>query len=179
MIRAFIAIALPQAVRIELQSLGIGLGLPDPVPPENLHLTLAFLGERPEPVLEDVHAGLAQLRAPAFDLALAGFDMFGGAKPRTVHAGVRDAAPLRHLQAKVASVARAAGIDVDGRRFTPHVTLERLRPGSPDASRLAAAVAARSSFALPAFRVEEFQLYSSRLRAGGSVYEELAAYPLG
>lgn len=97
MIRAFVAIALPQEVRIELQILGIGLGLPDPVPPENLHLTLAFLGERPEPVLEDVHAGLAQLRAPAFDLALAGLDMFGGAKPRTVHAGVRDEIGRAHV----------------------------------------------------------------------------------
>ena len=78
-----------------------------------------------------------------------------------------------------AGVARAAGVGLDGRRFTPHVTLERLRPGSPEATRLAAAVAARSGLVLPPVPVEDFRLYSSRLRPGGSVYEELARYPLG
>lgn len=178
MIRAFVALDLPEPVRVELQFLGFGLGLAAPVPPENLHLTLVFLGEVPEPVLEDAHTGFGRLRAPAFDLTLAGIGMFGGARPRSVHVGVRDAAPLRHLQAKVASAAREAGIALDARRFTPHVTLERLRAQHPDIPRIAAAVAARGGFALPPFRVSDFRLVRSRLRAGGSVYEDLAAYPL-
>ena len=42
------------------------------MPPENSHLTVAFLGEHPEPVIEDVHLALDKIRAPGFALTLSG-----------------------------------------------------------------------------------------------------------
>lgn len=179
MIRAFAALALPEAVRFDLMLVQSGLPLPRPEPAENLHLTLVFLGELPEPVLADVDTAFSQVRAPAFDLTLAGLDMFGGAKARSVHAEVAESQPLRHLQAKVETAARAAGIAVRGRRYAPHVTLGRLPERFGDRPRLEAAVAARGAYRSPPFRVEDFRLYRSWLTPAGSIYDELASYPLG
>ena len=67
MIRSFAAIALPEAVRFDLSLVQQGLGLTRPVPPENLHLTLVFLGELPATVLADVDLAFGAVRAPGFD----------------------------------------------------------------------------------------------------------------
>lgn len=183
MIRAFAALALPEPVRFELMLVAEGLPLPRPearpVPPENLHLTLVFLGEIPEPLLDDVDSAFRQLRAPGFDLTLAGLGLFGGARPRAAYAGAADSPPLRHLQAKTETAARAAGVEIPSRRFVPHVTLARLSERMAGRDRLEAAVAARAGFRLPAFPVEDFRLYRSHLAASGAHYEELARYPLG
>jgi RNA 2',3'-cyclic 3'-phosphodiesterase len=178
-IRAFAAIALPEAVRFELMLVGHGLPVPKPVPPENLHLTLVFLGELPEPVVADIDLALAAVRAPGFELGFAGLGLFGGARPRVAFAAIADSAPLRHLQAKVETAARGAGLAEPSRRYAPHVTLARLPERGIDRGRLETAVAGRPGPVAPAFRVEDFRLYRSRLGAGAAVYEELARYPLG
>jgi 2'-5' RNA ligase len=178
-IRAFAAIALPEAVRFELMLVGHGLPVPKPVPPENLHLTLVFLGELPEPVVADIDAALGAVRAPGFEIGFGGLGLFGGAKPRVAFATVADSPALRHLQAKVETAARGAGLAEPARRYAPHITLARLPERGVDRARLERAVAARAGPVAPGFRVEDFRLYRSRLGAAGATYEELARYPLG
>lgn len=179
MIRAFAALALPEPVRFDLALLQQGLPVPRPVPPENLHLTLVFLGEIPASVLADVDLAFGAVRAAAFPLTLSGLDLFGGAKARMVYAGVSASPALAHLQAKVETAARNAGVAVPARRFLPHVTLARLPERLESRERLERAVAMRGGYAGPTFEVDAFHLYRSHLGRGGSVYEELAAYPLG
>lgn len=179
MIRAFAALALPEPLRFDLMLVQTGLPLPRPVPPENLHLTLVFLGEIPEPTLADVDAAFGKVRVPAFELRLAGLGMFGGAKARSVHAEVAPSPPLLQLQSKVETAARSAGVAVAGRRYAPHVTLARLPERFPDRSRLEAAVAARSAYRSEPFAVGDFRLFRSWLAPGGATYAELARYPLG
>jgi 2'-5' RNA ligase len=178
MIRAFAAIALPEPVRFELMLMQQGLALPRPVAAENLHLTLVFLGELPGPLLGDVDLAFGGIRAAGFELRLAGAGLFGRAKPRVVYAGVAASPPLRHLQAKVETAARGAGVAVEARRYLPHVTLARLPERLEDRGRLEQAVALRGGMPGPAFTVEDFRLYRSHLTGGGPVYEELARYPL-
>ena len=178
MIRAFAAIALPEEVRFDVMLLQQGLPLPRPLPPENLHLTLVFLGELPASVLADVDLALGAVRAPGFPLALAGVDLFGGAKARMAYAGVAPSPALVHLQAQVETAARNAGVAVPARRYMPHVTLARLPERIENRERLERAVAARAGYAGPTFAVEAFHLYRSHLGRGGSIYEELARYPL-
>ena len=125
MIRAFIGIDLPQAVRGALQVQQFLLPLPCKVEPQNLHLTLVFLGTCPEPVLEAAHEGFEALREARFTLSLQGLGLFGKAKPHTAWAGVAPSTALSHLQAKLQTIARRAGCEVDGRKFMPHVTLGR------------------------------------------------------
>ena len=91
----------------------------------------------------------------------------------------RDSPPLRHLQAKVETAARGAGLDLPARRFVPHVTLARLPERLASLGRLQQEVAMRSGYAAPRFAVADFRLYRSRLAASGASYEELARYPLG
>jgi RNA 2',3'-cyclic 3'-phosphodiesterase len=177
-IRAFAALALPEPVRFDLMLLQQGLPVPRAVPPENLHLTLVFLGEVPERRLEDIDSAFRQVRAPRFELVIAGLGLFGGSKPRAVYAGAAETPPLRHLQSKVETAARGAGFDAPARRFVPHVTLARLPERMTERPRLEVAVAQRGGYASPRFPVEDFRLYRSHLAASGAAYEELAAYPL-
>lgn len=178
MIRAFAALALPEAVRFDLMLVQSGLPVPRPVPQENLHLTLVFLGEVAETTLADADAAFGKVRVPPFELSLGGLGMFGGAKARSVHADAAAGGALVQLQAKVETAARSAGISVPGRRYAPHVTLARLPERFADRPRLEAAVAARSGYRSATFAVEDFRLYRSWLAPGGSIYAELARYRL-
>jgi RNA 2',3'-cyclic 3'-phosphodiesterase len=177
-IRAFVAIALPDPVRLDLMIVQHGLPVPRPVPPENLHLTLLFLGEVPEPVLADADLAFRRIRVPRLHVAPAGLGLFGGARPRVVFCGVAEATGLRHLHSKVAGAARGAGIAPEARRYVPHVTLARVAPERVDRQRLEQFVAARTGYAAPPFEAEDFRLYHSRLASAGAAYEELARYPL-
>ncbi len=179
MIRAFAAIALPEPVCFDLMLLQQGLPVPRLEPRENLHLTLVFLGTLAPTLLADVDAAFVGVRAAGFELALRGLGMFGGAKPRVVYAGVAENEALRRLQAKLETAARQAGAEVPARKYHPHVTLARLPERAEGRERIEAAVAGRGLYAGPAFEVTDFRLYQSHLTTGGSVYEELARYPLG
>jgi 2'-5' RNA ligase len=178
-IRAFAALALPEAVRFNLMLVQQGLPVPRTVAPESLHLTLVFLGEIPGRQLEDVDAAFRAIAAPGFELALAGVDLFGGARPRAVYVGAAANPALDHLQAKVETAARSAGVALPGRRFVPHVTLARLPERFADRRRLEQAIADRGRYAAPRFTVEDFRLFRSHLGGEGASYAELARYPLG
>ena len=179
MIRSFIALPLPEDLRLALARVQARLPLPDWVEPEDFHLTLAFLGEQPDHVLQDLHEGLEALQMPTFQLDLAAVNAFGGARPHLVRAGVMPSEPLMRLQAKVAQVAVRAGVSVKARGFAPHVTLGRFAPPPPEqAARLEAAMVAQQGFRAGPWQVRAFGLYASHLRPRGAAYEEMASYPL-
>lgn len=178
-IRAFIAIGMPEPIRRDLAMLQALLPMPRRLEPDDLHLTLAFLGEQPEAVLEALHDGLSALRAAPFPLLLEGAGLFGGPKPRVIWAGVAENPALRHLQARVARVAVQAGIPVSAQDFAPHVTLGRAGAMEPEArTRLEVAVAAAHGFRAGPWQVEAMGLYASHLGRKGARYDLLAAYPL-
>jgi len=179
MIRAFAALPLPPEVLSALRVQQFLLPLPRKVDPDSFHLTLVFLGEQPEPVLQAAHERFAEIRVPPFPLSLQALGLFGGAKPRAAWAGVAPSEPLHRLQAKLDHAARSAGIETESRRFTPHVTLGRFAtPGPEETFRLERAIAAGSTFATPPWTVDHFCLYESRQTKQGSVYTELARYDL-
>jgi 2'-5' RNA ligase len=179
MIRAFVALDLDEARRSALAVQQFLLPLPRREPVENMHLTLAFLGEVPERLLEDVHEALQALRLPGFALELAGLGIFGGAHPRLVYAGTAPCPPLMHLQSKIETAARRAGAEVEGRRFLPHVTLGRFRPpGLEETMRLERAVAEQGGFRTAPMPVRDFALFESLPAEGRRRYEVLARYPL-
>lgn len=180
MIRAFVAIAVPPEVRDMLEATQAGLRIGKLVEPENFHLTLAFLAEQPETVLEDLHDLLTGIVAAPVDLDVTGLGTFGDLRPRSVHATVAPSEALADLRRKVRRAAREAGIELSHNRFVPHVTLARfgkgLDPGDlPD---LQAWLSRRVARVAGAWRAEAYHLYSSHLDRAGPVYEVLADYGL-
>ena len=179
MIRAFLGIDLPQVVRGALQVQQCLLPMPRKVEAENLHLTLVFLGDCPEPALDAAHEGFEALHERRFSLYLQGLGLFGKEKPRVAWAGIAPSQELMRLQTKVETIARRAGCPIDARKFVPHVTLGRFQPPPPaDAMRLERAVAMGQGLRSEAWEVTELTLWRSHLTGKGSHYQVLARYPL-
>lgn len=177
MMRIFVAIPLPDEIREALA--GLRRGLPDArwVAPENLHLTLRFIGEVPRPVAEDVDDALAGIDAPAFQLTLKGAGYFGPLqKARMLWIGVEENPLLVHLRNKVESALVRMGLPPDDRKFIPHVTLARIK--GETGHHLANILAEHNTFRAGPIDVEEFVLYQSHTKSEGPVYEPLGAYPL-
>jgi 2'-5' RNA ligase len=179
--RAFIAIDLPEPVRKRIGGLQAALPVGKPAKAENLHLTLAFLGDQPGELLEEVHHGLERLAEPSFELGLAGLDTFDGREPRVLYVGVAKNPALEQLQRRVRAALYASGLTLSRTRFRPHVTLARFRPGMAlnDLERLRRFLSEQADFALEPVPVTGFSLYSSILRPEGAQHDLLARYPLG
>lgn len=172
--RAFVAIVLPGALLDAVAALQDGL--PGRlVPEENLHLTLAFLGDVEEDGLQAVHEALSGLRLDAPLLKLTALDVFEGRKPQLAFAAVARTAALEAAQRAVAQAVRGAGIDLRRERFRPHVTLTRFgRQMSPrDEVRLAERLGPVPPLEA---RATGFALCRSELRPEGPRYAVLAYY---
>lgn len=178
MTRCFVALPIPPDVRSRLAVAQFLLPLPRRVDPADLHLTLAFLGDLFDPVLDEVHLALSALRLPPVWIALQGFGLFGGDRPRSLHAVVRPDAGLERLQARVTRACAMAGARPEERRFVPHVTLGRFSAAQADAMRLERAVAEGAGFAAGPWRADRFCLFRSDPGRSGPRYDELASYPL-
>ncbi|SDE33697.1 RNA 2',3'-cyclic phosphodiesterase [Ruegeria marina] len=167
--RSFIAIPVPDAIAEHLERLQRRIGLGRPVPRCNLHLTLTFLDDRPEEVLEDLHHELLAVRGAPFSVPMGGIGTFGPALFVEVAADPN----LSRLHDMVASACRRAGITMQKRRFRPHVTVARLRPGATPPP-LPTGLAQTD---LPDLPVAGFALYASTLHPKGARHEVLAEYP--
>lgn len=180
LMRAFVAIDLPEGVRDHIAALQAALPVGQPVKAENLHLTLAFLGEQQETLIEEAHHSLQRITAPEFDLKLSGLDTFGGEDPKILFVGSEKNEPLGHLRKLVRSAMHGVGIQLKRERFRPHVTLARFRRGMSlyDVERLRRFLSHYGDFDLEPFGVTSFTLYRSKLRPEGAMHEELARYDL-
>ncbi len=177
--RAFVAIHPPDAVTEALAELQLRLPVGRPVQPEQMHLTLAFLGEQPDDLIESVHFALQGIRAPGFTLQPGGLGSFGKPVPRVLWAGLGDSAALAALRARIRSAAHGAGLELDRSRFRPHLTIARLgRLSGEETARLARFLTLNAGFSAPSFQVRHFALWRSTLTRAGALHEELARYPL-
>lgn len=179
--RAFVALPLPEDVLESVERLQSDLSVGRLVPPENLHVTLAFLGDLEPGVAEEVHEALCEVEAAPVDLTLRGVDVFGADAPYLVHAGVEPTTALKALRAKVYSAVREVGVELSRKRFRPHVTLARFPKRMPqhELDRLGSFLEAHGAFGLGPVEVTAFGFYRSRLSNEGPQYEELARYDLG
>ena len=177
MIRLFVAVDFPADVRERLAGLGGGVPGARWTEAENLHLTLRFIGEVPEDQVAEIDAALAEIRAPGFDLTLDGVGVFGSNRnARILWAGVERSEGLTHLQAKVESAVVRCDLPAEERRFSPHVTLARLRDAPKE--RVGRFLEERGLFRAGPMRIGHFTLYRSLLGKSGPVYQPVAEYPL-
>ena len=178
MIRLFVGIPIPADIKLRLSLMSGGLPGARWVNEENYHLTLRFIGEVDEGLADDIDATLGQIDHAAFELSLEGAGYFG--KPnaaRAVWAGVAKSENLLHLHAKIETALQRMGQPAEERKYTPHVTLARMR-GTPKA-KLDEYIAGHMGFAAGPIAVRSFTLFSSFLSSSGAIYIPEANYTLG
>jgi len=174
--RLFTGLEIPDDVRASLSMLRGGLPGARWIDPENYHLTLRFIGDVDDVVAREVMLVLGRVRRGGFELRLDGVSSFGGRKPRAVVATLASSPAVMELQAEHERLMQRIGIEPEGRKFTPHVTLARLRDSS--SHDVAEYLSARGGFRSALFQVSNFVLFSSRASVGGGPYVVEAAYPL-
>jgi 2'-5' RNA ligase len=173
--RLFTGVEIPPDIGEVLSSLRGGLPGARWIDPENYHLTLRFIGDVDDVTAHEVASLLGRIQRGTFELRMEGLTSFGGRKPRAVVATVSPERALLDVQAEHERLLQRMGLEPEGRKYTPHVTLARLRDSS--SNQVAEYLAARGFFRTSVFRVSRFVLFSSRASVGGGPYVVEAAYP--
>jgi 2'-5' RNA ligase len=185
--RLFVALEIPPKVCEQLamliadlreaagQSSGSG---PRWVRPENLHLTLKFIGEVSAVSVAAICSTLAGVRAsePVALEFQALFFFPNDKKPQVLWAGIAGSAGLQALAASVERALEPIGIPREQRAFQPHLTLARFVPPGANAS-LRAAIGERADRVFGSLHATEFHLIKSKLRASGAEYTTVQSFP--
>jgi len=174
--RLFTALEIPREIAFSLSMLRGGLPGARWIDPENYHLTLRFIGDVDDVLAHEIASLLDQVDRRAFELRFDRLASFGGRRPRAVIAAAAPVAPLVELQAELERLMQRMGLEPEGRKFTPHVTLARLRDSS--SHQVADYLSARGPVPVSPFPVSRFVLFSSKNSVGGGPYVVEAAYPL-
>jgi len=174
--RLFTGLEIPSALAQSLAVLRGGLPGARWIDPENYHMTLRFIGDVDDAVAHEVASVLGRVRRRTFELRVEDLKSFGGRKPRAVVATLGPVQALMELQAEHERLMQRVGLEPDGRKYTPHITLARLRESS--SRQVADYLALRAPFRSAPFMVSRFVLFSSRMSVGGGPYVVEAAYPL-
>ncbi len=183
--RCFLAIELPDDVRNlvaalqeDLRAVARGVRW---TRPEQIHLTLKFLGEVPDADIRAVCAAVAEAvgRCAPFDLEVGGTGCFPpGGPARIVWVGM--ASPpvaLATCQQSCESRLAELGFKPEGRPYTPHLTIGRVNDPR-DSARIRSVVQAHAGFHAGCLTVSEVTLFESILRPAGAEHHVIARAPL-
>ena len=174
--RLFTGIEIPSGVAQSLATLRGGLPGARWIEPDNYHMTLRFIGDVDDTVAREVISLLARVQRRSFELRVEDLKSFGGRTPRAVVATLGPTPAVSELQAEHERLMQRVGLEPEGRKYIPHVTLARLRESS--SRQVADYLALRAPFRSAPFMVSRFVLFSSRASIGGGPYVVEAAYPL-
>jgi len=186
--RCFIAIDIPKDIRVKLGGLQQDLvGRVDVrkgdvkwVQPENMHLTLKFLGEVPDTQIVEVCRNVQEVaeRHEAFDFAVQEVGSFGGGSARVLWVGAGLESPeLLSLQQDLEETLALAGWPKEARKFSGHLTLCRIR-NVKAGEKLGAAAKEYKEYDLGAVRAASLCVYESQLKPQGPTYTRLGDYTL-
>lgn len=184
--RLFVALEIPASVRENLAALLQELRTvasqaadrrPRWVRPENLHVTLKFIGEAAPPKVEGIRGSLAAVRAPdAVEMAFRGLGFFpNDRRPRVFWAGIDAPENLSKLAVDVDNALVAQGFPRETRAFAPHLTLARFEPPGLH-EKLRTAIAREAARDFGSFRAREFHLIESKTRPSGAEYTVLQTF---
>jgi 2'-5' RNA ligase len=194
--RIFVAIDIDDAIRNRVARFldGVAGFAPDArwVRPESLHVTLKFIGEKPEEEIDKIKQALETIAASAFDVSFCGYGFFPSPRaPRVFWIGIEGGPKLAALAVSVDEMLARLDIAKEEHAYTPHLTLARGAGGSgsprrlkhdhPNSGfqRLQEKLAALPAPEFGTMTAREFFLYRSQLSPGGSKYTKLAGFQLG
>ncbi len=177
-LRLFIALPLPDPVRDTLAALAQPLPGVNWTRPEQLHVTLRFLGDVPADQYDAMVARLAAVEVAPFILPVEGVGTFPPNRPpRVLWIGVGAGHPrLFQLRQRLDDALLATGLALDVRTFHPHITLARTTENAAPA--ITHWLHAHRDVTAPPFRVESFDLYASDLQPSGAVHTLQQRFPL-
>lgn len=186
--RAFIAFEIPreiqQAIYKTTSPLRAELGrCVRWTPPENIHLTLKFLGEIP-PAQVDALTSALRVQAdsvPAFNVEVGGLGSFpDGKRARILWIGIQAPAEIQTLHRGIESACARLGYESESRGLSPHLTIGRVRQDATpaDAQKIRRALEAATIDSLGAVRVDSVHLFKSDLQRSGAVYTKIFSAPL-
>ena len=184
--RLFVALEIPSAVRQHLAALLAELDAVDPgwsknrarwVQPENLHVTLKFIGHVDADKLNPIREALSEIGSEtSVQVRFHGVGFFPGERrPRVLWVGI-DASPNLVILAKgIDQRLVPVGIAAETRAFTPHLTVARFDP--PGLSeKLREATRNKSGVDFGTLRTNEFHLVESKLKPTGAEYTTLQSF---
>lgn len=174
--RLFTGLEIPPDIGERLSYLRGGLAGARWIDPENYHLTLRFIGDIDMVDAEAAAEALARVDRRAFALRLTGVGALGTRKAHSIVATVEPTQALLELQAEHERILQRIGLPPEGRKYTPHVTLARIRNGSE--RDIADYLTLRGGFTAAPFLIDRFVLFSSRDSVGGGPYIVEEAYDL-
>jgi 2'-5' RNA ligase len=181
-VRLFVALEIPSSVRDNLaaaiQEMRLIAPQPKWVRPENLHVTLKFLGETPAEKLDALRAALTAVRSvQPVELRFHGVGFFPNDKrPHVFWAGITSSPYLATLARSIDRATAALGFPLETRPFTPHLTLARLDPpGISQALRATAAQNGGREFGM--LNTASFHLIQSKTKSTGAEYTTLQSFP--
>lgn len=169
--RLFTAIDLPLAMKEKLSSICFGIPRIRWSNPDQLHLTLVFIGDINPAELESLHEALMEIPFKPLEIHCQGIGSF---RNGTLWLGVENTPALERLQQQVKHrIQRITGIKLDQHRFRPHITLGKMDAQNPPKldSFLTMNNADRYSFT-----AQEFQLKSSQLAVKGAIHSLIEEY---
>jgi len=175
--RLFVAIDMPAEIKEILTGLRVDMPGVRWVPPEQLHLTLLFLGEIAPESLDRLCNRLAAIALPPFRLT---FDRTGcfphHGSPKILWAGVKQQPALAGLARRIREAAEICGILTDEKPFAPHITLARVKqPTACNAAGFINRLISAKKLSIP---VRNFILYQSRLTQQGALHDAIRQFPL-
>ncbi len=174
--RLFSALKVPPSIAMQLSEIRGGLNGARWIDPENYHITLRFYGDIDRHTANDLALALSGIERHALELEVDRLDAFGNAKPRSLHAAIRQTTELMELQGEIERIAQRLKLKPEKRKFCPHITLARLSGTLP--GEVALFIASRGGFYSLPFDVGSFELLSSRDSIGGGPYQTEARYDL-
>ncbi|HZP64577.1 MAG TPA: RNA 2',3'-cyclic phosphodiesterase [Terriglobales bacterium] len=194
--RIFVALDIDDIIRGRIQRFmdGVRGFAPDArwVRPESLHVTLKFIGEKPEPAVKQIKGSLANVQCNAFDLQFGGYGFFPTAKAaRVFWVGIQSGPQLGELAKKIDEAVASVGVPREDHDFSPHLTLARGggHSGAPgwhkgDGANKNFRLLQEKLTQMPAsefggMRARECFLFESKLMRGGSKYTKIASFTLG
>lgn len=147
--------------------------------PYNLHITTKFIGEWPEQKLDELIAGLHKVPGQGpMAIAISGLGWFPNPhSPRVLWAAVHAPESLEKLAEATDWALQALGVPAEAKKFSPHLTLARIKEVVPLAD-IKRAIAGLSSVDFGSFTADRFHLYLSKPGPAGSIYTQLAEFPL-
>ena len=180
--RCFIAIDIDdQKLLDNLNKVAIMLNLQGvkPVERENMHITLRFLGEISDPLVQEVIENLKHVSYKEFQVRVMGLDAFPNSRwPRVVWAGIKEGhSELIQLQAIIENEIQSLNLRLEREKFHPHVTIARVK----DRRSLSKVIEILNNFKeeeFGSFRAKDFSLKQSILTPHGPIYKDIVRFKL-